>query len=539
VLCDDSDANARNGARARASWRRPRAFQRWIALTCLAWAGATGRARADPNLELQMPTAPSQMRAFSYLEPQQPDYLRATLEEITLLGFGFAQYLANQRSNSVDWDFGYDWDGLRGKLGGNGYSFDTNDFHTNFLKHPAAGTLYYWAARTNRLTVLESFAYAVVASTLWEYFFEFRERASINDILVTPVAGLVLGEMTVQLGAFFDRSCDSLPNKVLADVLGPMKSIHDALDGARPARDVQCDRYGFSRRGEHEFRFSLAAGALFSTSEPSAAVRFETQFGLHTRIVALETYGSEGRGYTTFADGNVSEFWLHGAFADSGWTDFTMRSTVILLGLQYRSLARSSEGLSGDEVLLGLLVGTEYDMHRFGVGAEQQHDRYFALDVPGVSMAYRRFMGAIRLELELQTSVALAGIDPFALPEYLVVNSIEDLATVARDQRYNYAAGLRVNPRARLIGSWFEVGVDFAGTRLWVINQLDRRPDRQSHVSVSELRSGASAWLSAGPRSWPLRFRLTGDVLQRSGVIANTHADRAELRVSGGVEVVL
>jgi hypothetical protein len=518
--------------------RRLTTIQCWFALICLAWASAATSARADdPKLELQMPTAPSTLRAFSYLEPQEPDYLRATLEEIALLGLGFAQYLANRDVNSVDWDFDYDWNGFRGKLGGHGYSFDTNDFHTNFLKHPAAGTLYYWAARTNRLSLGESFAYALVASTLWEYFGEFRERASINDMLVTPIAGLVLGEMTVQLGAFFDRSCDSLPNKLLADVFGPMKSLHDAFDGAKPARDVQCDRYGFSATGEHEFRFSLAAGALLSTS--GAPARFETQLGLHTRIVALETYGSEGRGYTTFADGNVTEFWLHGGFADSGWTDFTLRATVIALGFQLRSIARSSAGLSGDEMLLGLLVGTEYDMHRFGVAADQRHDRYFALDAPGVSIDYRHFMGTLRLEVELQTSLALAGIDPFALPEYLVVDSIEDLATVARDQRYNYAAGLRINPRARLIGRWFEVGVDLLGIRLSVINQLDRRPDRQSHTSIGELRSSASAWLSAGPRHWPLRFRVSADVLQRSGMIADARASRSELRLMGGVEVVL
>jgi hypothetical protein len=504
------------------------------------WASATASARADePALELQMPSAPSKLRAFSYLEPQQPDYLRATLEEIMLLGLGFAQYLANQDVNSVDWDFNYDWNGFRGKLSGRGYSFDTNDFHTNFLKHPAAGTLYYWAARTNRLSLAESFVYALVASTVWEYFGEFRERASVNDMLVTPIAGLVLGEMTVQFGAFFDRSCDSLPNKLLADLFGPMKSLHDAFDGAKPARDVQCDRYGFSTTGEHEFRFALAAGALLSTSGPSAPARFETRLGLHTRIVALETYGSEGRGYTTFADGNVTEFRLQGGFADSGWTDFQMRATVIALGFQLRSLARSSGGLYGDEMLLGLLAGTEYDMHRFGVAADQRHDRYFALDAPGVSLAYRHFMGTLRLEVELQTSVALAGIDPFALPEYLVVDSIEDLATVARDQRYNFAAGLRVNPRARLIGRWFEAGVDLLATRLWVVNQLDRRPDRQSHVSIGELRSGASAWFSAGPRRWPLRFRVSGDVLQRSGMIADARASRSELRVMGGFEVVL
>ena len=63
---------------------------------------------------------------FEYVNRQAPDYLRASLEQVVLLGLGFAQYAANHDLNSVNWDFTYSWTGLRDKLSPRGYSFDSN-----------------------------------------------------------------------------------------------------------------------------------------------------------------------------------------------------------------------------------------------------------------------------------------------------------------------------------------------------------------------------------------------------------------------------
>src|SRR5690242_12224823 len=82
-----------------------------------------------------------------------PNYLRAALEEGAILIGGSVQY-ATASSNSVDWDLQYDWPSFRSKLTGQSVRFDTNHFDTNMVTHPVAGTLYYVAARGNRLTVL-------------------------------------------------------------------------------------------------------------------------------------------------------------------------------------------------------------------------------------------------------------------------------------------------------------------------------------------------------------------------------------------------
>ena len=36
-------------------------------------------------------------------------------------------------------------------------------------------------------------------STIWEYVLEWREKASINDLIVTPIAGIAMGERFYRL----------------------------------------------------------------------------------------------------------------------------------------------------------------------------------------------------------------------------------------------------------------------------------------------------------------------------------------------------
>jgi Domain of unknown function (DUF3943) len=62
--------------------------------------------------------------------------------------------------------------------------------------------LYYLVARTNTLSIPASLLFAIAGSTLWELVGEFKEKVSINDMIVIPFAGMAIGEVFVQLGGF-------------------------------------------------------------------------------------------------------------------------------------------------------------------------------------------------------------------------------------------------------------------------------------------------------------------------------------------------
>lgn len=500
---------------------------------CAVIALAVSHARADGPPQ-PMAAITAERPIFEYTTPQAPDYLRAVLEEAAFLGMGFAQYAANHDLNSVDWDFTYTWSGLHDKLGPHGYSFDTNGFDTNFTRHPFAGTGYYWAARANRLTVLESLAAATIASTLWEYLGELRERASLNDLWVTPLSGMVLGELTVQLGLLFDRSCDNIPNRVLGTVLSPLKTVNDVLDAARLLRETQCDRYQLSRRGEHAFELSMTAGALNTVAGPHVPARLESRLELHTQITALEKYGLPGNGGQHFDDGNISELWLRSSFAGDLWNDFTIRAAIMPFGLHQRAI---DEQRHGYELVFGLLTMTEYSVHRFGEwnALSELRDRFFEIDMPGVSLGYRRLWGDLVLALELQACAAFVGVDALALPQYHELSNPRELTSIARTDGYNYAIGVRLLPRARLTYRWFVLGLELSALRVRAVTIDDRYTSHAPLAPDNERRTIATAWVNVGPEHWPVRLTLQAEWYERWGELDAARAQRAELSTRAGI----
>ncbi|WP_203249645.1 MULTISPECIES: DUF3943 domain-containing protein [Cysteiniphilum] len=64
-----------------------------------------------------------------------------------------------------------------------------------YIGHPYAGAIYYMAARDSGFGEFESFLYSAFISTFfWEYGVEaFAEVPSIQDLIVTPVDGWLLG----------------------------------------------------------------------------------------------------------------------------------------------------------------------------------------------------------------------------------------------------------------------------------------------------------------------------------------------------------
>jgi len=74
--------------------------------------------------------------------------------------------------------------------------WDKDNWVLNWITHPYCGGIYYMTARTSGFTVVESFAYSTIMSTLfWEYGIEsFAEIPSKQDLIITPVIGSVIGE---------------------------------------------------------------------------------------------------------------------------------------------------------------------------------------------------------------------------------------------------------------------------------------------------------------------------------------------------------
>jgi len=71
---------------------------------------------------------------------------------------------------------------------------DKDKFYINYILHPYWGATYYTRARERGFDKGSSFIYSTLISTLYEFGPEcFYEKPSIQDLIVTPVAGSLLG----------------------------------------------------------------------------------------------------------------------------------------------------------------------------------------------------------------------------------------------------------------------------------------------------------------------------------------------------------
>lgn len=325
----------------------------------LGFAGlvAVAPSRADEGGASAEPSSaalPSAERAVRYRGPgpatSEPHYLRAALWNLGALGLGTAYYWLSADTNSRDWDFPrwterFDEENVR---------FDNNVHITNNLLHPFAGATYYGLARVNSLSVPESFVYAQVSSALWEWGLEWREKVSINDVIMTANGGTALGEFLVQLAAYLNSAPgDTTWGQELARAtLGLPVFVHDELDGVRPDPNVPADRLGFSSAYHHRFTTDLKQSWLDDGAQRAEVLR---GLSLGASLSSLPGFGKAEVMDTAFAQGNFTEGQLELGFGGSGLKEAELRVEAVLAGYYTQ---RVNPGVTG--LLVGLGTALEF-----------------------------------------------------------------------------------------------------------------------------------------------------------------------------------
>lgn len=400
----------------------------------LVLAGSSPARAAEPSADGW--AAPD--RTFRYALPVSKNPVRVALEEIGLLGAGYLQYLQTT-SNSADWDLDYSWGTLGKKIAGSAIAFDTNRFDTNWVTHPVAGLLYYSAARANRLGIGEAFLVTFAASTAWEYFGEFREQVSINDMIVTPVGGLVIGEALVQLGAFFDRAPKTAGSQTFAWIFGAPAKVHDTLDGVSVMRERE-------EQGTHDLRATVGVGA----TTQAGYHYFDTRVALSSRIVHAPGYERRGRTGRWLTDGNVSSLGIEATFSEGEPVDARFAAQIALASYLEQSLRGPSDRLMGHSTLTSIGLGFQYAFHQWDRRRQSAADRIASLDLVTIGLDQWLHFGPAKLHLVLGTAGSFASPTALAIDDYRAVHSPSGVASVALDQGYTYGIGGRFVPSLAL-----------------------------------------------------------------------------------------
>ena len=114
-------------------------------------------------------------------------------------------------------------------------AFDSDRWYHDYLGHPYGGSVYYNAIRSQGGSKTQSFLFSLLLSTQWEYVFEaVAERPSIQDLIVTPISGRILGELINRMTLSMVKDGTNVVEKAAITVLNPMYLIHRGFRSSVP-----------------------------------------------------------------------------------------------------------------------------------------------------------------------------------------------------------------------------------------------------------------------------------------------------------------
>ncbi|MGK9475412.1 DUF3943 domain-containing protein [Melioribacter sp. OK-6-Me] len=188
--------------------------------------------------------------------------------------WGYQRYLSRQNWAAISWE------SIKNNFK-NGFVWDYDGYLINQFWHPYHGANYYNTARSNGLTFWESAPYAFFGSLTWEYFYE-NERPSYNDIVNTPVTGIILGEISFRVSnLIIDESAVGLERVIrefTSILIDPMQGLNRMIRGDMWKTGLPRKRDNFSvvvSTGVHNVFF----GNKFNDNKSYLALRADLNYG--------------------------------------------------------------------------------------------------------------------------------------------------------------------------------------------------------------------------------------------------------------------
>ena len=432
--------------------------------------------------------------------PEHP-YLRVLLGEFAFLGLQAAWYWGHQEPSESEIPF--TWSTWQTKVFSDRYFvFDHDRFNTNAVGHPFAGTVYYQIARGNGLGVGASFLTTIAASTLWKYFGEPNQKLSINDLIVTPAAGWVIGEATYRLGRMFANGAPNLANCLGAAIFSPVAALNDAPVCHGRRRGDAYDERGFSRRIWHRLYFEVGAARTSFDQVPNVD-RDEVTLGLAARITTHALYRQPGSGISFARPGQWTDLGARALMDGRSVGGAFVHADSLVLG-RYSRAYGDAIGPSGEPDGHGLLVGMGSSFDYDGRSLPTMWDRTLAVGLlgPVVELAARH--GRLALRATLAASYGFAQVTSLAYPEAAPTFANVTIKTELKNLGYYYAQGLLTFAALEAELGDLRLTLDGRSQSLWSINfRDDQQSSIQNNFSLHDTRlffSAMASWqLFGGP----------------------------------------
>lgn len=202
----------------------------------------------DPVLPEEAPIKPGAERRLGP-PAGTPDYRGAARDAVYFVGYQFVgvAVLATLPESISGWSHEDKRNGFKDwRENVTNWVWDDDTWWLNYVTHPYWGGTYYIRARERGLDRWQSFWFSALLSTLWEFGVEaVAEPVSIQDMIVTPVLGSLVGEYLFSPWRAHIRAKPgplTWSDKAVMVLTDPLGTVNDHLDrwfGVKTSLQVQ------------------------------------------------------------------------------------------------------------------------------------------------------------------------------------------------------------------------------------------------------------------------------------------------------------
>jgi len=402
-------------------------------------------------------SAPARAQA----EPEEDDDARhadmAIFEAAVALAIPTTYYWQTTEHQAIDWTIGTDWESWKTKLFTTEWlKFDTNPFNVNAVRHPLVGVIDYHILRTNGFGAPASALFAAAKGVFWEYFIEFREDPSINDMLFNAWGGLAVGEPMYRIGQLWRGGVPSLGDRARTALASPFDALHDVY------------RRGRWRRPAWWRSIDLEIGATVHSID--GTTRNELVAAADVDVLADPRYANGAEHDTTLGIGTSSRLRVAARLTDR--IDAT-RPLATLLESSTSVIGKLHQDADGNSGMIGL--GTAFTYRKDPLVVDKDRLAIAHLVGPQLSLARRTPRYAVRWDAALYLDVGLAQAlvfrdhNPFPRPP--------PYYTAVQADGYIDAFGATGTTRVRASAGRWHVDAELVAHLLRQIDGLDRDPE--------------------------------------------------------------
>jgi hypothetical protein len=450
--------------------------------------------------------------------------------------------------NVADWDNPTPLE----RFNGSAWRLDNNSLPVNFIAHPLMGGAVYSIARANHHYPATAFGYSFLASFLWEFVLEFKEKVSINDVIVTPGTAVPIGEFFYKLGIYLDTAANPSTGTAIAQwSLGTGVAFDRALDGRPAPRVLTRDSLGLSRAIWHSFELRSGVDLVTTPGTPTAV---RPHVGFRGKLVTIPGYLRAGYVARSFYKAEVSDFDIAVEASEHG-AGLAMSADTLLAGYHQQDIVASEHRPHGHAVTVGTSMAFRYlqskanDYAQFRDAAAppqpswEHHvpktaEQFSAFHMPGPAVDWHLLAGDVSLSVSGRVHPDFAGIGAPAFYDWAAANPREKGKHILHRQGYFYGWG----GSGELTGRLSLGPVDFAGHLFhgsyWSQDGLDRHVERITVdvPAAARLLSYGGA-IGIQPTPWPLSFRANFGVRKWQSRVAGF--ERRDSSVSRGLSAAL